>query len=60
MLADRDDLLHAIKVPHNSEVDKKRDEFTIKYMETAQYMTGLINEIYTAITEARAKQQPLG
>ncbi len=60
LLADRADLLHAIKVPLNSEADQKRKDFTVKYMETAQYMTGVIQEIYSAITEAKMKQQPLG
>ena len=60
LLADRADLMHAIKVPQNSEADKKRHEFTVRYMETAQYMTGLIQEIYAAVTETKAKQQPLG
>ncbi len=53
LLADRADLMHAIKVPHDSEAYEKREEFTKAYMEVALYMTDLINEIYVAVTQAK-------
>ncbi len=53
LLADRADLMHAIKVPYNSEAYNQREEFTKAYMEVSQYMTEVINEIYQAITRAK-------
>ena len=56
LLADRADLMHAIKVPQDSEAYKQREEFTKAYMEVAQYMTDVINEIYVAVTRAKVAE----
>ena len=53
LLNDRAELLYAIKVPENSEANRRREEFAKEYAQVVSFMEQTINSIYEEVTKTK-------
>lgn len=59
VLKDRADLLYEINVPQSSEAYKQREEFSVEYEKTMQYISDVVNQVYNVVTAYQDEMQPL-
>ena len=57
LLKDRAELLYAIKVPENSEANKRREAFSQEYAQAIAFMEQAVTSIYEEVT--KSKVQPV-